>query len=207
LSIPPEYREQAEHVRAHLVHLRGGAPFLSPADALRLVTWLDEGVKVSAILAALDRCVVSRRKNKARTPLTLTAAGRHLGKAPLTPLCFEPTPGAHPFQPVFASLRATDDPEAAVLAEALNGIDAPESEARVTEAVAICRKTYERRWAGLTVPDREGRIAVAMEDLGDIANVVDGDTLRKLAEEVAREAFRSAWPRLDTATFEALATA
>lgn len=86
LGVPAGYREAAEEVRDHLVALRGGAPFLSPRDALALVRWLDEGVAVPLILLALERAAARRRANRARTPLSLVAAGRHLdtvrGRAP-----------------------------------------------------------------------------------------------------------------------------
>ncbi|MCB9677365.1 MAG: hypothetical protein H6737_19820 [Alphaproteobacteria bacterium] len=191
-------------MRAHLVHLRGGAPFLSPADALCLVGMLDAGVSVPLILAALDRCVASRMKNRARRPLTLTAAKRHLGKPPLVDPGFARDPGEAPLEPVRAALSGVGDPEATALAAALEGLASDEPDALVTEAVALCRTHHERRWTALPDDERERRIAAAIVELGDIANVVDSDTLRQLAEEVARDAFRSAWPRLDTATFEAL---
>ena len=37
----PDHRDAVEEVRAHLVSIRGGAPFLSPADAWQLLEWLD----------------------------------------------------------------------------------------------------------------------------------------------------------------------
>ncbi|MEZ4321191.1 MAG: hypothetical protein R3F61_27195 [Myxococcota bacterium] len=190
-------------MRAHLVYLRGGAPFLSPADALCLVGLLDRGVGVPAILAALDRCVLSRRKSRARRPLTLTAAKVHLGKPPLGPPAFGPSPGA-PLDPVRAALEQLEDPAAHELADALGSVATEVPEDLVVSAVAVCRDHQERRWAGLSDAERADRLAVAAETLGDIANLVDADTLRLLAEEVARETLRNEWIRLDTATFEGL---
>ena len=42
--VPDAYRDAAEAVRAHLVSVRGGALFLSPADTLKLLEWLDRDV-------------------------------------------------------------------------------------------------------------------------------------------------------------------
>lgn len=79
LGLQPHWREAAEVVRQHLVSLRGGAPFFSPRDGVLLVKWLEEGVATELILLALERAARSRRKTRARTPLSLGAASRHLG--------------------------------------------------------------------------------------------------------------------------------
>lgn len=209
-TIPAHYQDQAEAVRAHLVHLRGGAPFLSPADALCLLRWLDARVSVRAILAALDRAVVSRRRTRARTRLTLTAAGRHLGKPPLIA---SPLGEAGGLQQVCARLGELADPHAVALADALAALPEGPADEQVPAAVAVCREHLERRWVQLPHADREARIEAAARDLGDLANVVDAETLRALAEEIARDDFRrspasddhaASWPRLDTATFDAV---
>ncbi len=219
-AVPESHREAAEHIRAHLVHLRGGAPFLSSADALTLIQWLDDAVPVPAILAALDRALASRRKNNARRPLTLTSAKRHLGKPPLTPVAIpepavESTPDAPPTPetPTLDGLfteSAAKDPVARDLLATLHAIEPttpgdPASVHRwVTACVAACRDAQERRWQDLSHADREARLEQAITGMGDIATLVDDDTLRALAEEIAREQLRNSWPRLDTATFQAL---
>ena len=65
--------EEAEEVRAFLVMLRGGAPFLSGADGRLLVEWLDAGVKPTTILLALEAAAARRMKRAARTRLSLSA--------------------------------------------------------------------------------------------------------------------------------------
>lgn len=191
--VPAELRVAAEHVRAHLVYLRGGAPFLSPADALCLVEWLDEGVSVERILAALDRCAASRRKNRARSRFTLRQARRHLDKPPLTRVDVPAEPAPHPLHPLTAELA--DLPHTKQLAGALLALPG----GAVVEAVALCRAHVERRWSDLPETERRSRIQRAARELGDIANLVDETTLHSLAEECARDAFRSAFPRADTA--------
>ena len=58
-SPPDPIEAAAEEVRAHLVALRGGAPFLSPGDARLLLRWLDtEGAEASrAVRQAMERAV------------------------------------------------------------------------------------------------------------------------------------------------------
>ena len=195
-DVPVELRSSAEHVRAHLVFLRGGAPFLSPADALCLLGWLDGGVTVAAILAALDRCATSRRRNNARTPFSLRSARKHLGKPPLDRVDVPATRGEHPLHPLAEELA--DQPLTQQLLALPSGPDA------IPEAVALCRSHVERRWADLAPTVRGERIERAIDGFGDVRNLVDEATLLALAEEVARERFRSEFPRIDTARIEGL---
>ena len=51
----------AEEVRAYVVAARGGAPFLSAADGRLLVRWLESGISVARILAAVDEVAEKRR--------------------------------------------------------------------------------------------------------------------------------------------------
>ena len=63
----------AEEVRAYVVATRGGAPFLSAADGRLLVGWLESGISVARILAAVDEVAEKRRKKRSRGRLTLSA--------------------------------------------------------------------------------------------------------------------------------------
>lgn len=196
--IPVEYQLAAEHVRAHLVFLRGGAPFLSPADALCLVEWLDQGVGVERILAALERCAQSRRKTRARSRFGLRQARRHLDKPPLERVDVPDSRTTHPLEPLTAELEGL--PHTKQLTGALRALPG----GAVVEAVALCRDHVEQRWTALPEPDRRARIQAAITELGDIANLVDEPTLLGLAEECARDAFRRAFPRADTARIGSL---
>src|SRR5690606_23823677 len=75
----PRAEAAAIVVRA-LVRLRGGAPFLSSADASALVGWLDDGIPVARILRALDEAAARRRAQRVRAPLQLRHAKRWLGR-------------------------------------------------------------------------------------------------------------------------------
>ena len=64
---------RAETVRDYLVALRGGAPFLSAADDRLLLAWLEAGLPVARILAAVDQVAEVRRRQQSRRRLTLSA--------------------------------------------------------------------------------------------------------------------------------------
>ena len=66
-------QEAAEQVRAHLVMVRGGAPFLSPIDSKLLVEWLDSSVPVDVILTAIEEVASRRSKSRLKRPLSLRA--------------------------------------------------------------------------------------------------------------------------------------
>jgi hypothetical protein len=71
----------AEEIRAYLVDARGGAPFLSAADAQLLLDWLDARVPVPLIIASIDRVAARRRKKRVRSRLTLSACRGEVRKA------------------------------------------------------------------------------------------------------------------------------
>ena len=73
-------RVAAEQVRAHLVQLRGGAPFLSPVDSQLLLEWLEAGVPVALILRSLEKAAAKRAARRTRAPLTLNGLRRTLKK-------------------------------------------------------------------------------------------------------------------------------
>lgn len=196
-AIPEARRMAAEAVRAHLVHHRGGAPFLSPSDTLILVDWLDREVPVVAMLAAIERCAVARRRSGARTRFTLGSAKRHLFKPPLVRVDLEAGDHEHPYRPL---LDALDDP-ADPVAESLHKHLSTMADDPVEAAVTVCASVLEEAWNALSTPDREAHLQAAAEELGDLSAVLDTNTFRELAEEVARGRFRERWPRLDTTTF------
>src|SRR5688500_4071881 len=107
-DVPEAWTVAAEEVRAHLCALRGGAPFLSPMDAWQLVRWLEEGVSVASILLALERAAEARRRTRSRTPLSLGAAKRHLGRPTSGAFSRErPSRGGEPLlAPLVRALRA-----------------------------------------------------------------------------------------------------
>jgi hypothetical protein len=200
-DIPEARRVAAETVRAHLVHHRGGAPFLSPSDTLLLVDWLEAEVSVVAMLTAIERCATSRRRSRARSRFTLRSAKRHLHKPPLERVDLEPDASA-PLRPVVEQLTAHPDPAAHALARTLeDGACTP-----VEELVARCTTVLEEAWNALSEAERHTRLEAARRELGDLAALVDAATLDELAEEVARASFRADFPRVDATTLAHLVT-
>ena len=73
--------DAAEAVRAYLVAIRGGAPFLSAADGRLLLVWLEQGMPVPLVLSCIDRVAARRQEQHARSRLTLTRCKSEVRKA------------------------------------------------------------------------------------------------------------------------------
>lgn len=194
MDVPPEHRRAAEEIRAHLVAVRGGGLFLSSADARTLVKWLDDGTSVVAIAAAIERAAEARRKNRARAPLTLARAKRHLGKAPYQPQPVAISGSDHPFGAALDALRAAGAPE---LAGAIESIDEQDADDRVRQALVLVRGFLARQWEALGDSERARRLAIATVELDglDLSEV----ELALHAEELVRDEIRRAWPMLEAA--------
>lgn len=201
LPVPPEHQAAAEEVRAHLVAVRGGGLFLSPADARALVRWLDQDVPVTAILRAVERAADARRKNRSRLPLTLGQASRYLPKE-ARPAPPRGVTSGHPFAHVGAGLRSRGAGE---IADALLATDPRDPEAAVRAALRAVRAFLNAQWTGLDPHARARRLADAHERLADLD--LDEDDRARLAEEIARDGLRREWPMLEAAHLWDLATA
>lgn len=199
-------QEAAEEVRAHLVAVRGGALFLSSADALLLVRWLDDGVPVGDILAAIERAAEARRKARSRLPLGLGRVAPHLGKRGRAVKPRVPS-ARHPFDGLAVELRglaATDGGGEALVAlgAALVGVDPAHPDGLLRVAAALVRDFLDARWESLDEEAREalrvgGRAAYALFD------DLDDHERTQLIEEVARDTLRSCYPMLTIASLEA----
>ncbi|MCB9743598.1 MAG: hypothetical protein H6740_13440 [Alphaproteobacteria bacterium] len=186
--------ESAEAVRAHLVVLRGGAPFLSPFDAQLLLEWLRDGVSVPIILRALEQAAERRRAKRSRAPLSLkharggvkTEMARKLPTIRLSDTRL---------QPIIEGLRASADPEERAAAEALAALEG-EGEVLLEQALGVSRRFFERAW---DAADQEALLARAESELGDLAELMSGAQLRHAREEVARDLLRQQHPLLSAA--------
>jgi hypothetical protein len=208
IDLPEHWREQAEEVRAHLCLLRGGAPFLSPADAWQLIRWLEAGVPMLEVLAALERAALARRAQRAKTPLSLVAAKRHLGKPMATPFHATAVHGEPPLAPLARTLLASpaEPGEVALRAglhEALLAVRAASEEARGAACAAI-RDFFEGLWALAGEPGRGRYRAAAKDELADLLSLVDESTHPALIEEAARDLVRQRYPALTVASVLAL---
>jgi len=213
--IPPGLAEAAEEVRAYLVALRGGAPFLSGADGRLLIEWLEGGVTVPVILAALDRAAERRRKRKAHARLSLNACRGEVKKASAHALP-TPSPAAGPrawpaldglaaeirAMPVDPSLEAARATLAAVLSGLAQGRDAegaalpadPSGERVARLAIAACRSFQEAAWEAGAESLRAAQLAAALAQLAGLKDVLSESALAAAAEEVARDAVRGRTP-------------
>lgn len=209
-------QDAAEQVRAHLVSLRGGAPFFSSADGQLLLRWLDEEVPVPRICMALERAADARRKRPSRIPLSLSHAKRHLAKVSsgrLSALPDEIDSGelssqdedVHPFTPLCMLLNkhASDQPSFGILASAL--AELATDEFLVDNALELLRTCYGGLWTELTETDRRTRIQHAIEALGDLPSGMDESVVMAAAEEHARLQHLGQWPWLSSNTLWELA--
>ncbi len=202
VEVPESFKEAAETVRDHLCTLRGGAPFLSSADAMQLLRWFEGGVSTTAILLALERAAEARRKRRSRVPLHLAHARRHIGRPPAAlhlPPPAAPIEANGPFAPVIAALPPPSSPALDELVRELTAIDAA-GEAAVTVALGHVRRFLERELAALGDDGLAALREQAREKLGDLVNEVDEGTAAALIDETARDLHRAHWPALSAAT-------
>ncbi|MCB9764812.1 MAG: hypothetical protein H6739_33865 [Alphaproteobacteria bacterium] len=182
--------DAAEQVRAHLVSLRGGAPFLSPFDARLLLGWLEEGVPVAIILRALEDAAEQRRAKRARTPLSLKSARSGVTQAMKRRL--SPLEPAGDLKPLVEALARSADPEERGAARALAALTG-EGEALLEQALGVSRRFFERAWDRA---DREALLAEAEVELADLVELMKPAQLARAREEVARDLLRRRHPLL-----------
>jgi hypothetical protein len=198
-------QRDAEEVRAHLVSLRGGAPFLSPNDGMLLDHWLEAGVSVAAILSALERCADGRRKRASRLPLTLMAAKRHLGKPGKAVGSVVRARGTaeHPLLPVVAKVQALGGEGTHVLSESLLLVEPSDPDRALRDALAAVRVFVETRWRALGSEEREACIQGYLELL-ELDPDEPASAGYATALGLARDSLRRDWPWLNAATFSEL---
>jgi hypothetical protein len=180
---------RAEEVRAWLVQLRGGAPFLSSADGKLLADWLDAGVPVPTILRGLEQVAERRRAKRTRTPFTLTSCRAVVERLAKNHLAWRvPTDLSAALAPA-----APDALASAALTElaALQG----DAETRARRACAVLRRFHDTVWDALG-DERAAVLAAAAEDLGPLAEVLGEEGFRRACEEHARDRVRARYPTL-----------
>lgn len=199
-------QEAAEEVRAHLVAVRGGAPFLSPTDAQLLLRWLDDGVSVADILAGIERAAEARRKTRSRLPFGLGRVSAHLGKRgraekPRIPAARHPLDG---LAVELRALAATDPagPALIALADTLAALDPGAPNGLVRAAAAVIRDFLDDAWGVWPEAARE-RLRDDARAAFDLFTDLDEHERTELIEEAARDGFRSCYPMLTIASLEA----
>lgn len=195
-----EAQRDAEIVRRHLVRLRGGAPFLSPADGALLVRWLDDGVPVHRILGGLEAAAAARHARRTRAPLALSHARAHLGGPRVAvDVPVAASPSGHPLEPLVADLRAS--PLAAEhpalvrdAAATLLALPADTPDTLTTAAIDRLGALFDACWCALDDAARAPYVDHAETVLADILPKVDDARADALVEEYARAALRDRAP-------------
>lgn len=174
-------QDDAEAVRAYLVELRGGAPFLSSRDGRLLLRWMEDGVPVAFICQALDRAAEKRRRKRVKTPLSLRNAATAVKKwqgAPEATAC-------GPLAPLVELWRSGGEGRAADALAAVSDLQG---------AIAVARAELERLWEAA---DRDALREQAIAELRELE--LDERALEAASEEVARDLLRQRHPLLSAA--------
>ncbi len=193
-GVRTEDAARAEEVRAWLVQLRGGAPFLSAADGKLLVDWLDAGIPVPTILHGIEVVAERRRAKRTRAPLSLQSC-----RATVERLCRNGSAWRVPVDLSRAlAPPPSDEPEDALVRAALAELAAVtdgEPEARARQACGILRRFHERAWDQLG-EQRQVLLSEAAEDLGALRELLGADGFARACEEHARDRVRARYPTL-----------
>jgi hypothetical protein len=168
-------------------------------------------VGVGPILQALERAAEARRRARNRTPLSLVAAKRHLGRECRgffhRDLPHMARGGEPPLMPVARAMEATgskaDAQARRALGEALAAIHGAGDEA-LRAAVAAARRFVEAAWDGLGDAGRAALRSEAEEELGDLLGLIEPHRRVPLIEETARDRLRQRYPALSAATLAEL---
>ena len=216
-SSTEQLSQDAGEVRAYLIEVRGGAPFLSSADAALLLDWLEASVPIPLITAAIDRVAIRRRKKRVRSRLTLAACRGEVRKSmkkqaqrnSSAPIVSEkiPTFESDPIQLQHEALRIfINELEASVptmdlipcwtqLIAALQqaGAQTNNIETCLTHAVSAIRVFHRDAWDAMQHQHSELRKA-ARKELAPLEGAVSERVFLELLEETARDQLRRQYP-------------
>lgn len=190
----PRLALHAEAVRAYLVSVRGGSPMLSGADARLLRDWLVRGVRIGAIVRAIDVVAARRRANRVRAALTLVGCRAEVEKqqklgarGPLTVRRVEERP-----LPVSDAVDAL----ATAALRDIHALPAEDADARIAAALVRAARFFEDAWAAV---DRVPLLAIAETQLASLRDLYSADEWTEALEGAARDLLRQRYPPL-TAT-------
>ena len=202
-DIPPEYHDKAEEIRAYLVHVRGGAPFLSGADCRLLTTWLDQNVSILAITTAIDRVAEKRRAKRARSRMTLNVC-----KATLNHVLGKKAPPPKALKPIVhiglngLAERISHLPISPHLTEykqklvsALTELSQEDSHlnTQAEKAIQYCRVFHEQIW-NASMDQQESLREEAERELASLQQLLGLQHWREMVEEVMRDKLRAQYP-------------
>jgi len=204
-------QRDADEVREYLVTMRGGAPFLSGADARLLVSWLEKGIPVPLILSCLDQVAAKRRKRRTKSRLSLNACKSTVRKAWAPPdVSASSTEPAAPIQTgqglgiIVDEVRnltahCVGDAEALqTLATQLDTLQPSGSDPDATQklalhVLALFRQFHESLWNG-SGPAQQTLREQAETELAPMKSALSDRQFQDLTEEIARDHLRARYP-------------
>lgn len=202
--IPPEYQEKAEDIRAYLVQVRGGAPFLSGADGKLLVQWLDSEIPVAAILSAIDQVSIRRRARPVRSRMSLNVCKGTLKKllkksSKKSKIILQPTGLAS----LIPSIQQMDVPSLLQPAKSkliqkiqlLSKEEITDHEKLADHAIQACLEFHHAAW-NTSLEEHEKLQQDAEEELAALASLFSPIKWREAVEEVMRSKLRMRYPAI-----------
>ena len=194
-------REQraAELVRAHLVLVRGGAPFLSPIDSRLLIEWIEAGVPPELIISAIEEQSAKRTKSRVSTPFGLKSVRggvkkrlKKLAADGGAPIETPTTPDQRDVPAIFHTIAASNEPLVRQAGERLVAIAQSPHEG-IEEIVEVVRGYHEQAWEKA---DQEELLKLATEELADLREMLSKNRWEEAVLEVARDTLRQRTPLL-----------
>lgn len=203
LNAPVEALQEAvDQITAHLALLRGGGLLLSSVDGRLLVSWLEQGVPVPLILAALEKAAERRRKRRVRTPLSMDGC-KGVVKKLLESL---PSVELRGWVKEEEAHRPHHEPSGgeleALACSALRSIEElrdPDPLARADRAMAIVRGFHLEAWK-LAGQEHEILRTRAAQELEGLREGMEESRFLEAVEEVARDLLRQRFPLLSAAS-------
>ncbi len=186
----------AEQVRAHLVMVRGGAPFLSPLDSKLLVEWLDSAVPVDVILTAIEEVAARRSKSRMKKPLNLRAVKAVVAKGLKRP---EPSADSAALARLVQRLQSSQEPRLQGLAPDFMALQQAglEGAALLAAVLDVARKFHERLWDSCDQQELKDEAEV---EVGDLRDMMSEERFKSALEEVARDNLRKRYKLLSAPT-------
>jgi len=189
-------QDAAEQVRAHLVMVRGGAPFLSPIDSKLLVEWLDSSVPVDVILTAIEEVASRRSKSRLKSPLSLRAVKGVVKKG----LKKSAKPAdTTALRRLVLRLESAQDSLLQALATDFSALEDEnlDGTALLAAVLELARGFHERAWEH---SDQQGLKAQAEKELEDLRDMLSEERYKSAIEEVARDNLRKRYKLLSAPT-------
>jgi len=202
-NIPPQHQEKAEQIRAYLVHVRGGAPFLSGADCRLLTAWLDAEISVLAITTSIDKVAEKRRAKRVRSRLTLNnckgTLKKILSKKSSTPKSLQKVihVGLEGLSAQVLQLNMPKNIQSLQqqLAKNLSSLSKQDlcMHDQAEQGIAFCREFHEGVWEQSS--DQHADLYDrAEQELESLRTLLGLQHWREMLEEVMRDKLRSQYP-------------